>query len=114
MSFTALPPSHDTTPLPRIHLRMDRTRTSPSGASMSSKALPNLSTLATPNFAAPGPATPPSSPIEAAGSSHLSFPLIASLLYTFPTGATLHPRTPSRNPSASSVATTISAGLGRH
>jgi hypothetical protein len=114
MAFTTLPPSHDPTPLPRIHLRVASNRMSPASSPTSPRALPSLNALNVPHFAAPGPATPPTSPIEAAGSTHLSFPLIASLLYTFPTGATLHPRTPSRNPSTSSVATTISAGLGKH
>ena len=59
---------------------------------------------------AAGPFTPPCSPIEAANPAHLSFPLIASLLYTFPTGATLHPRTPSRNATAGRVGTVLSAG----
>jgi hypothetical protein len=123
MSFSSLPPVHDPTPLPRLHLRMTPSRTGSSSSTTSNssnsspispRTLPMLSTLAPVHLAAPGPATPPSSPIEADGSAHLSFPLIASLLYTFPTGATLHPRTPSRNPSASSVATTISAGLAKH
>lgn len=111
MPFGPLPQSQDISPLPRLHLRISP---SPSSPSTTPRPLPSLRTVPTPTFAAPGPATPPSSPIEACGSNHLSFPLIASLLYTFPTGATLHPRTPSRNPSASSVATTISAGLGKH